>query len=174
MKKATPEQQKAGMDAWMSWSKKASGTIADMVFSEAGPIVWARDSHAVPSGRARPGRACGGANATSASALRSARQAQLQQIRAEALYALSQLRHGQRRRRMFLGERDDIQQILPPLARTAPRLFRSRQLQNQQVTSGGEAKLKATRVDGARTRDGQFDPDVFRGKLDGGSLLARR
>jgi len=30
MKKATPEQQKAGMDAWMSWSKKASGTIADM------------------------------------------------------------------------------------------------------------------------------------------------
>jgi hypothetical protein len=30
MKKATPEQQKAGMDAWMSWSKKASGKIADM------------------------------------------------------------------------------------------------------------------------------------------------
>ena len=30
MKKATPEQQKAGMDAWMSWSKKAAGTIVDM------------------------------------------------------------------------------------------------------------------------------------------------
>ena len=30
MKKATPEQQKAGMDAWMTWSKKASGSIADM------------------------------------------------------------------------------------------------------------------------------------------------
>jgi len=30
MRKATPEQQKAGMDAWMSWSKKASGSIVDM------------------------------------------------------------------------------------------------------------------------------------------------
>jgi hypothetical protein len=30
MKQATPEQQKAGMDAWMTWSKKASGTIVDM------------------------------------------------------------------------------------------------------------------------------------------------
>ena len=30
MKKATPEQQKAGMDAWMGWSKKASGAIKDM------------------------------------------------------------------------------------------------------------------------------------------------
>jgi hypothetical protein len=30
MKKATPEQQKAGMDAWMAWSKKAGGTIVDM------------------------------------------------------------------------------------------------------------------------------------------------
>lgn len=30
MRKSTPEQQKAGMDAWMSWSKKASGTIVDM------------------------------------------------------------------------------------------------------------------------------------------------
>ena len=30
MKKATPEQQKAGMDAWMGWTKKvASGTIVD-------------------------------------------------------------------------------------------------------------------------------------------------
>jgi hypothetical protein len=30
MKKNTPEQQKAGMDAWMSWSKKAGSSIVDM------------------------------------------------------------------------------------------------------------------------------------------------
>jgi hypothetical protein len=30
MMKATPEQQKAGMDAWMTWSKKAAGLIVDM------------------------------------------------------------------------------------------------------------------------------------------------
>jgi hypothetical protein len=30
MKKATPEQQKAGMDAWMAWGKKAAGSIVDM------------------------------------------------------------------------------------------------------------------------------------------------
>lgn len=30
MKKATPEQQKAGMDAWMTWSKKAASAIVDM------------------------------------------------------------------------------------------------------------------------------------------------
>ena len=30
MKKATPEQQKAGMDAWMSWSNKAKSHIVDM------------------------------------------------------------------------------------------------------------------------------------------------
>jgi hypothetical protein len=30
MMKSTPEQQKAGMDAWMSWSKSAAGLIADM------------------------------------------------------------------------------------------------------------------------------------------------
>jgi len=30
MKKATPEQQKAGMDAWMAWSKKAASSIVDM------------------------------------------------------------------------------------------------------------------------------------------------
>src|SRR5579864_1609291 len=30
MKKATPEQQKAGMDAWMAWSKKAAASIVDM------------------------------------------------------------------------------------------------------------------------------------------------
>jgi hypothetical protein len=30
MKTATPEQQKAGMDAWMNWSKKAGPSIVDM------------------------------------------------------------------------------------------------------------------------------------------------
>lgn len=30
MMKATPEQQKAGMDAWMAWSKNAQGMIVDM------------------------------------------------------------------------------------------------------------------------------------------------
>ena len=28
--KATPEQQKAGMDAWMSWGNKAKSAIVDM------------------------------------------------------------------------------------------------------------------------------------------------
>ena len=28
--KSTPEQQKAGMDAWMSWGKKAASSIVDM------------------------------------------------------------------------------------------------------------------------------------------------
>jgi hypothetical protein len=30
MMKASPEQQKAGMDAWMVWSKKAAASIVDM------------------------------------------------------------------------------------------------------------------------------------------------
>ena len=30
MMKSTPEQQKAGMDAWMAWSKKAAASIVDM------------------------------------------------------------------------------------------------------------------------------------------------
>jgi hypothetical protein len=30
MKHATPEQQKAGMDAWMAWSKSAGSAIVDM------------------------------------------------------------------------------------------------------------------------------------------------
>jgi hypothetical protein len=30
MKKATPEQQKAGMEAWMGWTKKAGPSIVDM------------------------------------------------------------------------------------------------------------------------------------------------
>jgi len=30
MQKATPAQQKAGMDAWMAWGKKAAGSIVDM------------------------------------------------------------------------------------------------------------------------------------------------
>ena len=30
MKHSTPEQQKAGMEAWMGWSKKAGSSIVDM------------------------------------------------------------------------------------------------------------------------------------------------
>lgn len=30
MMKATPEQQKAGMDAWMAWGQKAASAIVDM------------------------------------------------------------------------------------------------------------------------------------------------
>lgn len=30
MMQATPEQQKAGMDAWMAWGQKAQGAIVDM------------------------------------------------------------------------------------------------------------------------------------------------
>jgi muconolactone delta-isomerase len=30
MMKATPEQQKAGMDAWMKWSQTAASSIVDM------------------------------------------------------------------------------------------------------------------------------------------------
>jgi hypothetical protein len=30
MMKATPEQQKAGMDAWMRWSKEAASAIVDL------------------------------------------------------------------------------------------------------------------------------------------------
>jgi hypothetical protein len=30
MTNATPEQQKAGMDAWMAWSKKTASSIVDM------------------------------------------------------------------------------------------------------------------------------------------------
>jgi hypothetical protein len=30
MKNATPEQQKAGMDAWMAWGKSAHAAIVDM------------------------------------------------------------------------------------------------------------------------------------------------
>ena len=30
MMKATPDQQKAGMDAWMAWSKKAGSAIVDL------------------------------------------------------------------------------------------------------------------------------------------------
>jgi hypothetical protein len=30
MRETTPEQQKAGMDAWMAWSKKAASSIVDL------------------------------------------------------------------------------------------------------------------------------------------------
>ena len=30
MQKSTPEQQKAGMDAWMNWAKKAGSAVVDL------------------------------------------------------------------------------------------------------------------------------------------------
>jgi hypothetical protein len=30
MKRSSPEQQKAGMDAWQAWSKKSAGAIVDL------------------------------------------------------------------------------------------------------------------------------------------------
>jgi hypothetical protein len=30
MKSSTPEQQKSGMEAWMTWSKKAASSLVDM------------------------------------------------------------------------------------------------------------------------------------------------
>jgi hypothetical protein len=46
MMKATPEQQKAGMDAWMAWSKKAAESIVDM----GGPL--GKSLRVTPSGSA--------------------------------------------------------------------------------------------------------------------------
>lgn len=43
MAKATPEQQKAGMDAWMTWSQKAASSIVDM----GGPL--GKSMHVTPN-----------------------------------------------------------------------------------------------------------------------------
>jgi hypothetical protein len=51
----------------------------------------------------------------SSSAFRASREPQRQQIRAETLDPLAQLRHLRHLRRVFLDQRDDVQQILPPL-----------------------------------------------------------
>jgi hypothetical protein len=49
MKKATPDQQKAGMDAWMSWSKKASASIVDMGAPLGKSLRVTKDGTASPS-----------------------------------------------------------------------------------------------------------------------------
>jgi hypothetical protein len=48
MMKASPEQQKAGMDAWMAWSKKAAGAIVDMG-GPLGPSVKVTPAGTTPS-----------------------------------------------------------------------------------------------------------------------------
>jgi hypothetical protein len=48
MMKASPEQQKAGMDAWMAWSKKAAGAIVDMG-APLGPSVRVTPAGASPT-----------------------------------------------------------------------------------------------------------------------------
>ena len=48
MMKATPEQQKAGMDAWMKWSQSAGKSIVDM----GGPLGKA--VRVAPGGAASP------------------------------------------------------------------------------------------------------------------------
>src|SRR5262249_23107785 len=39
MAKATPEQMKAGMDAWMQWAARASGAIVDLGSPTAEPFI---------------------------------------------------------------------------------------------------------------------------------------
>src|SRR5678816_3884390 len=41
MMKATPEQQKAGMDAWMAWSQRAKSSLVEM----GAPLGKATPSH---------------------------------------------------------------------------------------------------------------------------------
>jgi hypothetical protein len=48
MKSATPEQQKAGMDAWMGWGKKAQAAIVDM----GAPL--GKGMHVTKAGQATP------------------------------------------------------------------------------------------------------------------------
>ncbi len=54
MQKSTPEQQKAGMDAWMTWSKKAASAIVDM----GGPC--GKGTRVTPSGSAPESNDLGG------------------------------------------------------------------------------------------------------------------
>jgi hypothetical protein len=49
MKNTTPEQQKAGMDAWMAWSKSAAGTIVDMGAPLGKSLRVTKGGHASPS-----------------------------------------------------------------------------------------------------------------------------
>jgi len=49
MMKSTPEQQKAGMDAWMAWSKKAGSSIVDMGAPLGKSLRVAKDGAASPT-----------------------------------------------------------------------------------------------------------------------------
>jgi len=48
MKTSTPEQQKAGMEAWMSWSKKAGSSIVDMGAPLGKSVRVAKDGAVAP------------------------------------------------------------------------------------------------------------------------------
>ncbi len=54
MQKATPEQQKAGMDTWMAWSKSAASSIVDM----GGPL--GKSLHVTKSGATPSANELGG------------------------------------------------------------------------------------------------------------------
>ena len=46
MANATPEQAKAGMEAWMTWAKKAEGSIVDLGAPLGDPVSFGRASKA--------------------------------------------------------------------------------------------------------------------------------
>ena len=48
MKTATPEQQKAGMEAWMTWSKKVGPAVVDMGGPLGKSLRVAKDGTAAP------------------------------------------------------------------------------------------------------------------------------
>lgn len=54
MAKSTPEQQKAGMDAWMTWSQKAASSIVDM----GGPL--GKSMHVTPTAASASSNDLGG------------------------------------------------------------------------------------------------------------------
>ena len=56
MMKTTPEQQKAGMEAWMTWSRKAAGAIVDLG-APLGKTLKVIRSTWVPAGHAGHGGA---------------------------------------------------------------------------------------------------------------------
>ena len=49
MQKATPEQQKSGMDAWMAWSKKAGPLLVDMGAPVGKGLSVAKDGKTSPA-----------------------------------------------------------------------------------------------------------------------------
>ena len=49
MKSSTPEQQKAGMDAWMAWGKKSAASIVDMGAPLGKSLRVTKDGAAAPA-----------------------------------------------------------------------------------------------------------------------------